>query len=109
MSVLGSISPCHDASSRQLLFLLAGAWGIPVPMGIAQTFHLLSPESTASTGLRQEAARAFLMVRGKGNCYMVPPYRELFRIYFKAIQSLLKKSSGSRCRQNRATNSRAIP
>lgn len=56
MPTLGSISPCQDASSSQLSFLLAGAWGIPVPMGIAQTFNLPSLETTAATGLRQEVA-----------------------------------------------------
>lgn len=57
MPTLGSFSPCQDASSSQLSFLLAGAWGIPVPMGIAQTFNLPSLETTAATGLRQEVAR----------------------------------------------------
>lgn len=53
----GSISPCQDASSSQRSFLLAGARGIPVPTGTAQTFNPLSLESTEKTGLRQEVAR----------------------------------------------------
>lgn len=61
MPVLGSISSCQAASSSQLSFRLAGAWGIPVPGGIAQTFNLLAPESTAATGLRREVARAGLL------------------------------------------------
>lgn len=61
MPVLGSISSCQAASSSQLSFRLAGAWGIPVPGGIAQTFNLLAPESTAETGLRREVARAGLL------------------------------------------------
>lgn len=52
-----TLGPCQDASSSQLSSLLAGAQGIPVPMGIAQTFNLLFFESTAVTGLRQEVAR----------------------------------------------------
>lgn len=40
MPTLGSISPCQDASSSLLSFLLAGAWGIPVPVGIASTSNL---------------------------------------------------------------------
>lgn len=96
MPVLGSISSCQAASSSQLSFRLAGAPGIPVPGGIAQTFKLLTPESTAATGLRREVARAGLLdgegegkqswsLRREGFQDPHRGYTKLRHIFFRAL------------------------
>lgn len=92
MPVLGSISPCQAASGSQLSLRLAGAWGIPVPVGIAQTLNLPSPESTAATGLRQEVARAGLLDgEGEGKQSWSLLTEGFSKINTEAIQSPQKK------------------
>lgn len=107
MPTLGSISPCQDASSGQLSFLLAGAWGIPVPTGIAQTFNLPSLENRAATGLRQEVARDGLPWWRGGRIEELHHHflhKKLHRIHtLRPCEALSKK-----CTKHRVTNSTAI-